>query len=188
MISETNFPIAQKENRKTDWLVNQIRQNVNNCWIGWRLDRCALKHSFRFSVSYFHSKFCRKPLEGGGGDCLQVGGGRQGPWPMRRPLGVSYKAGAWPHGVECKHVLNKTEIQNWTEDRMGNLAAFPMKIAGAAAEVIKLPEPIHKVPKTRLELGDSACSGSLLWTAAASLLGLKPFLPGSLSRDRGPVT
>lgn len=38
---------------------------------------------------------------------------------------------------------------------MGDLAAFPIQIAGAAVEVIKLPELIHQVKKARLEVGRS---------------------------------
>lgn len=45
---------------------------------------------------------------------------------------------------------------------MGDLAAFPIKIAGAAVEAIKVPEPIRKAQKTRLEMGDAGRSGSLL--------------------------
>ena len=66
------------------------------------------------------------------------------------------------------------QMQNWTEDRMGDLAAFPIKIAGAAVEVIKLPGFIWKVKKSRLELGVNANSGDVLGTAGAGLSGLNP--------------
>lgn len=56
---------------------------------------------------------------------------------------------------------------------MGDLAAFPTKIAGAAVEVIKLPELIHKVKKIGLEMGESACSGDFLGVTEAGLPGLK---------------
>lgn len=66
------------------------------------------------------------------------------------------------HGGLNANTLSIKQIQNWTSDRMGDLVAFPIKIAGEAAAAIKLPELIQKVKKTRPEMGEHTCSGDFL--------------------------
>lgn len=147
------FRWFRKKSSEKGWLVNQRWQHMNSCGIWWRRGPCALKYPFRSSVSYFHNnEFQGKEPRGRGNGCFRIGGRRQGTWPTPRPLGIcSYKAQAWPPGVECKQAPSQNKC--WTGQRTGDLAAFAKKIPGAAGEVIKLPELIWKVKKSRFELG-----------------------------------
>lgn len=78
-----------------------------------------------------------------------------------KALEVSYKPPV-DHGGLNANTFSIKQIQHWTADRMGDLVAFPIKIAGAAVAAIKLPELSGKVKKTRPEMGEYTCSGDFL--------------------------
>lgn len=60
-------------------------------------------------------------------------------------------------------VANSFSIkQNPDRGPDGRSGRLPVKIAGAAVEVIKLPGLISKVKKSRLKMGKHVCSSGLL--------------------------
>lgn len=74
---------------------------------------------------------------------------------------VSYKPPVDHRGLNA-NTFSIKQIQHCTTDRMGDLVAFPIKIAGTAVAAIKLPELIRKVKKTRPEMGECTCAGDFL--------------------------